>query len=258
MKHAHRKIGIMGAMKEEVADVIGLLSNPTETIIGQRKYISGEINNIPTVVVFSRWGKVAASTTVSALIHKFGITELIFTGVAGAISPELNVGDIVLGKRLVQHDMDSRPLYKQFEIPLLNKIFFESNDKYLRTAEKAIGDFLKPNNFHAVFSSERLQEFKLTHPKLMTGDIASGDVFFSKTTQKETLYEQLPSVLCVEMEGAAVAQVCYEYDIPCTVIRIISDTADEKSQIDFSSFITHISSIYSVEIIRNMYAEFSK
>jgi adenosylhomocysteine nucleosidase len=254
MKHTHRKIGIMGAVQEEVADVIALLSNPKETIIGKRKYISGEINHIPTVVVFSRWGKVAAATTVSALIHKFQITELIFTGVAGAISPDLNIGDIVLGKRLIQHDMDSRPMYKQFEIPLLNKIFFEADENHMKIAESAINNLLETNNFHSIFSSEILQEFNLTNPQLKIGDIASGDVFFSNTQQKETLYEQLPSVLCVEMEGAAVAQVCYEYEIPCTVIRTISDTADEKSHIDFSSFIRHISSIYSAQIIQNMYA----
>ena len=254
MKDVHRKIGIMGAMKEEVADVIELLSNPTETITGQRSYISGEINGISTVVVFSRWGKVAAAATVSALIHEFGITELIFTGVAGGINPDLKIGDIVLGERLVQHDMDPRPMYQQFEIPLLHKIFIEADKNHIKTAENAICRFLKPDNFYAVFSSEIIQKFNLSNPQLHKGDIASGDVFFSKREQKEILHSQLPSVLCVEMEGAAVAQVCYEYKIPCTIIRTISDTADEKSHVDFPSFIKHVSSIYSLQIIQNMYA----
>src|SRR6478752_8004470 len=114
-----KTIAIMGAMPEEIDGVVALLDNCTEFSIGQRTYYSGQINDIDTVVVFSRWGKVAAATTVSALIHHFQITELIFTGVAGAIKDNLKIGDIVLAKRLIQHDMDARPLMNQFEIPLL-------------------------------------------------------------------------------------------------------------------------------------------
>jgi len=112
------KIGIMGAMPEEINGVIALLSNCKTYSIGKRTYFSGQINGIDTVVVFSRWGKVAAATTVTTLIQEFKITDLLFTGVAGAISSDLKIGDIVLGSRFVQHDMDARPLMEQYEIRL--------------------------------------------------------------------------------------------------------------------------------------------
>src|ERR1700754_2022194 len=115
---AERIIGIMGAMPEEIDSITELLSEKRELSTGRRTYTIGKLNGIMTVVVFSRWGKVAAAITVSTLIQKFKVTEIIFTGVAGAIAPQLRIGDIVLGKRLIQHDMDARPIMKQFEIPL--------------------------------------------------------------------------------------------------------------------------------------------
>jgi adenosylhomocysteine nucleosidase len=87
------------------------------------------------------------------------------------------------------------------------------------------------------------------------GDIASGDQFFSSNEQKHALNTQLPDVLCVEMEGAAVAQVCYEYEIPFSIIRTISDVADDQSHIDFPSFINKISSKYAAEIIKNIFKQ---
>jgi len=245
----NKTIGIMGAMPEEIAGVISLINNPQSITIGRRIYTSGTINGITTVVVFSRWGKVAAAATVSALIHHFNITELIFTGVAGAINPELQIGDIVIGKRLIQHDMDARPLMQQFEIPLLGKTYFEIGDSQLAAAQQAITFLLKNEYLINSIGSNALSEFGISKPVLHIGDIASGDKFFANNTDKENLLTTLPDVLCVEMEGAAVAQVCYEYNIPCTVIRTISDTADDTSHIDFPAFIRKISSKYSVAII---------
>lgn len=251
-----RTIGIMGAMPEEIDGVVALLSNCKMTEKGKRRYFSGQINGIDTVVVFSRWGKVAAATTVATLIHEFQITELLFTGVAGAIHSELKIGDIVLAKRLIQHDMDARPLMKQYEIPLLSKTYLESDSTHLAIASKAINTLIENKRLHAVIDDTSLTEFRINQPKLFIGTIASGDQFFSSNAQKHALTEQLPEVLCVEMEGAAVAQVCYEYEIPFSIIRTISDVADDQSHIDFPSFIKKISSKYSTEIIRNIYEGF--
>lgn len=251
-----RTIGIMGAMPEEIDGVVALLSNCKMTEKGKRRYFSGQINGIDTIVVFSRWGKVAAATTVTTLIHEFQITELLFTGVAGAIHSELKIGDIVLAKRLIQHDMDARPLMKQYEIPLLSKTYLESDSTHLAIASKAVNTLIENKRLHAVIDDASLAEFKIHQPKLFIGTIASGDQFFSSNAQKHALTEQLPQVLCVEMEGAAVAQVCYEYEIPFSIIRTISDVADDQSHIDFPSFIKKISSKYSTEIIRNIYEGF--
>jgi adenosylhomocysteine nucleosidase len=252
---AERIIGIMGAMTEEIIGVVNLLSDRTEMTAGMRTYYSGKLNGIKSVVVFSRWGKVAAATTVSTLILEFKITELIFTGVAGAINPDLKIGDIVIAKRLVQHDMDARPLMNRYEIPLLGITFFESQQQ-ITIASDAVNELLENRHLHSVIDTEELKQFGIENPKLFTGDVASGDKFFSNSDDKNELLSKLPTILCVEMEGAAVAQVCYEYQIPLTIIRTISDVADEKSHIDFVSFIREISSKYSVEIIKNIYKRY--
>jgi adenosylhomocysteine nucleosidase len=102
---------------------------------------------------------------------------------------------------------------------------------------------------------EDLAEFNISQPRLFVGEIASGDQFFSSNEQKHNLNAQLPEVLCVEMEGAAVAQVCYEYEIPFSIIRTISDVADDNSHIDFPAFIQKISSKYAAEIIKNIFQQ---
>lgn len=244
----------MGAMPEEIEGVVALLENPLATSMGKRTYFTGQINGIDTVVVFSRWGKVAAATTATTLIHEFKITELLFTGVAGAIHSDLKIGDIVLGKRLLQHDMDARPLMKQYEIPLLSKTYFESDLAHLDRAKKAVQNLFENKTLHAIIATGDLNEFRVSQPKLFIGDIASGDQFFASNEQKHALATQLPNVLCVEMEGAAVAQVCHEYEIPFSIIRTISDTADDQSHIDFPAFIKKISSKYAAEIIKTIFS----
>jgi adenosylhomocysteine nucleosidase len=245
-------IGIMGAMPEEVNGIIHLLTDREEVRLGMRTYYTGQLNGTPTVVVFSRWGKVAAATTVSTLILHFNVSEIIFTGVAGAIDSGLNVGDIVVGKRLIQHDLDGRPLMKQFEIPLLGVQYLEAEPEALDRAVKAVHALLDGNHLFSTIGKKELQTFGIVKPKVVVGDIASGDRFFASSKAKEDLLQKLPGVLCVEMEGAAVAQVCYEYGVSFTVLRTISDTADEQSHIDFPAFIEKISNKYSVEIVKNI------
>ncbi len=243
----------MGAMPEEINGVTNLIANPKTEVFGQRTFTSGQINGIDVVVVFSRWGKVAAAATVVTLIHEYQITELYFTGVAGAIQADLNIGDIVIAKQLVQHDMDARPLMPRYEIPLLSKTFFETNAFEMELASKAVTELLQNKTLHKTIDEFTLSSFNITHPKLVIGNIASGDLFFETNEQKENLNANLPSIACVEMEGAAVAQVCYEYDIPFCVIRTISDAADAQSHIDFPVFIEKIASKYSAEIIINIF-----
>lgn len=247
-----RKVGIMGAMLQEVNDILGILANKEEHHFGNRVFYTGTINNIDVVVVFSRWGKVAAATTVSTLILQFNITELLFTGVAGAISQDLKIGDIVIGKRFYQHDMDARPLMQEFEIPLLGVQYFTTKDNMLLRAEQSIVQLFQNNHHHKYFSADDLEMFGIQQPTIYIGDIASGDQFFSDADSKTNLSQKLPSVLCVEMEGAAVAQVCYEYNIPYCIIRTISDTADEQSTIDFLAFTEKIASKYSLLLVKQL------
>lgn len=247
-----KRIGILGAMPEEISGVVGLLNNKKEVVKGMRTYYTGTINKIEVVVVFSRWGKVASATTVTHLIVEFDITHLIFTGVAGAIDNRLNIGDLVIANSLVQHDLDARPIMNQFEIPLLGKTLLSPPNEMLDLAIKSIGDLIKDNVLMTLIASNEQDQFSLLNPKLIVGQIASGDKFFSNNVDKNNLLEVLPEVLCVEMEGAAVAQVCFEYNIPYIIIRIISDEANETSVVDFKEFVIQIASKFGVAIIEKL------
>lgn len=247
-------LGIMGAMPEEIQNITRLLENKKEIQLGDRTYYTGTLNGISVVVAFSRWGKVAAAATVSALILEFKITGLIFTGVAGGIHSDLKTGDVVAANRLVQHDMDARPLMPRFEIPLLGKTYFEPDPKLLHCADLAIKQLLTEQTLTTEIGAEELGTFGIQQPRLFKGLVASGDKFFSDNAEKDRLLKDLPNVLCVEMEGAAVAQVCYEHGIPFSVIRVISDAADSQSHIDFPRFIKKVAGIYSVEIVKNIIA----
>ena len=202
--------------------------------------------------MFSRWGKVASATTVTHLIIEFGITELIFTGVAGAISQDLNIGDIVIANSLVQHDLDARPIMSRFEIPLLGKIELFPSKEILDIAINRINELVENEGLIHLLSTKEQELFSLENQKVVIGQIASGDQFFSSNLEKENLLAILPNVLCVEMEGAAVAQVCFEYDIPYVIIRTISDVANENSVVDFNEFVSQVASKFGVEIIQKL------
>ncbi|HCC93267.1 MAG TPA: 5'-methylthioadenosine/adenosylhomocysteine nucleosidase [Flavobacteriaceae bacterium] len=249
---SERIIGIMGAIPQEINGVVNLLTNKQEHKIGRRSYFTGELNNQKVVVVYSRVGKVAASATVTTLILEFKVSELIFTGVAGGIHTDVKIGDIVLGQSLIQHDMNAQPLFPAYEIPMLGKAYFEADSSQLQVATTAILEILEEQHLHNVISEKDLDKFNIHQPQLHVGLIGSGDLFFSTNSQKEKLQQNLPEMLCVEMEGAAVAQVCYEFDIPFIIIRTISDDADDHSTLDFNSFIEKISNVYSIEIIKNI------
>jgi adenosylhomocysteine nucleosidase len=247
-----KRIGILGAMPEEISGVVALLTNRIEVVKGKRTYFTGTINEIEVVVVFSRWGKVASATTVTHLIVEFGITQLLFTGVAGAISPELSIGDIVVASSLVQHDLDARPIMERFEIPLLGQKELFTTADLMNQAKIEITDLIATDFFLNVLNSKQFKHFFINKPKVVVGQIASGDQFFSSTIQREKLQQILPDVLCVEMEGAAVAQVCYEYEIPFVIIRTISDEANDNSEINFAEFVSQIASKFGVEIVKKL------
>ena len=128
----------------------------------------------------------------------------------------------------------------------------------MELAQRAVNEILSNSNLHKLITEKDLAAFQIENPKFVMGDIASGDQFFASHVQKEQLTSVLPEVLCVEMEGAAVAQVCFEYGIPFVVIRTISDTADDQSHVDFVAFIKKISSKYSAAIISSIFELLAK
>lgn len=243
-------VGIISAMQEEIQALLNVLENVSTTKKGMREYYSGTLFGKKVVLVFSRWGKVASAATTTQLINDYTIDEIIFTGVAGGIKDELNIGDIVIGKHLYQHDLDARPFYNQFEIPILKNKYIATKDS--TTLLKATKQFI--NTYSEFISKTEAKAFEISIPKAILGDIASGDQFISSLEKIKVLNELLPTTTCVEMEGASVAQVCFEYSIPFSIIRIISDKANDNATIDFSRFANSIASNYALGILKNYFA----
>ncbi len=240
------KIGILGAMDEEINLLGKQMTNCTLEERGKREYINGQLFGHDVCLVFSRWGKVAASSTATTLIERYGVDQLIFTGVAGGVDPSLNIGDIVIADTLIQHDMDVSflPQMKEFEIPLLGRADFPVGKKEVQKAVAAAESWLQ-DNLREEVAPETLEEFGIDMPKVVCGTIASGDQFISSDEKVQYLREKIPNLRCVEMEGAAVAQVAYEYDIPCLVLRTVSDKANDDAVIDFPRFITSVASCFT-------------
>ena len=234
-------------MAQEIDEVKALLTERTIVSIANREFVVGKINGVRCVVAFSKWGKVAATITATLLVQEFGVTDLLFIGTAGALADGLKVGDIVIAKRLVQHDLDARPMISRFELPLLNRIYVNSDPELTALAGRAVSNLINKGVADMV-GAEAVKAFGLA-PRLHFGDIASGDQFVNSDTKRKEILSLLPGIQCVEMEGAAVAQVCLEFDIPFTVIRTISDTADHNARVDFGRFIVEVANAYSRAIV---------
>jgi len=241
-------IGIISAMPEEIEAIQILLQIEKKMVKGMRTYYQGKLFNKKVILVFSRWGKVASATTATQLINDFDVEEIIFTGVAGGVQPDVFVGDIVIGKDLYQHDMDGSPLVKAFEVPLLGKRAFSTHLEKRNQLAQASDQFLQNKN--EFLSKEQFINFEIKRPKIHIGDIASGDQFISSSEQSLKILSNLPTVKCVEMEGAAVAQVCFEYNVPFSIIRTISDNANHHAHVDFPKFAKEIASKYALGILR--------
>jgi adenosylhomocysteine nucleosidase len=176
------------------------------------------------------------------------VTRLIFGGVAGGARPGLAIGDIVVATDLVQHDMDASPLFPRYEVPLLGKARF-ATDAELRTQLAVAARIFVEYDLAACVAAGERAYFEMTVPKVVEGMVASGDKFFASRGEVQELRRRLPDVCCVEMEGAAVAQVCDEYGIPFAVVRTISDSADEHSVHDFPRFAREIARHYSKGVL---------
>ena len=246
------RIGIMSAMREEIHVIISELESTSKVVHGMRTYYTGLLYGTEVVLVFSRWGKVASATTATHLINEFNVDEIIFTGVAGSVDPGVEIGDVVIGRNLFQHDMDASPLVAPLVVPLLDKKYFIANLERNTLLQKAVIGFLS-QGLSAV-NNETLNSFDIDQPSCHLGDIASGDQFISTPSQIKKIRTILPKALCVEMEGASVAQVCFEYDIPFNIVRTISDKADDNSHIDFPRFASEVASLYAHGILENYFS----
>jgi len=202
---------ILSAMPEELEAISATLSHPATHHSGSRDVLRGTISGQPVALAFSRWGKVAAASTAAHLITALRPTRVVFTGIAGALVDDLAIGDMVFAQELFQHDLDASPFFPPTHIPLLNRSGLKTDGVMTERLRDALRRAL----------GERA-------PRTWLADIATGDQVIGRPGQRERVLAAVPNAVCVEMEGAAVAQVCHEFDIPYACVRMISDRADES------------------------------
>lgn len=250
------RIGIMGAMAEEIQLLMEEIEIVSEQTIGMRNYYNGLLYGKEVTLVYSRCGKVAAASTATTLIQQFDVDVILFTGVAGGGNENRRIGDVVISNRLIQHDMDASGVseIKKFEIPLLNKSYFTVDNALLKQAVASANAYLD-KDMRTDVDAKLLKEFGITLPKVAVGTVASGDQFIADGRITRSLAAEIDDLECVEMEGAAVAQVCYEYGVKFMVFRVISDNADEKALFNFNRFIEKTASHFTRGIVKRMIRE---
>jgi len=240
-------LAIMSALLDEQRGLLEQLSNPRRVQRAGRTFWCGQWFGHEVVLVLTKVGKVAAATSTTALIEAFGVDRVVFTGVAGGVGAGVSVGDVVVADAFIQHDMDSSPLFPRFEIPLYGCAAMACDATLTAILMEATRDGLAGVGSH--FHHEEL----LGAPDVHNGLIASGDKFLSSVQEVALVLDGLRTAgheaLAVEMEGAAVAQVCRDYGVPFAAVRTISDRADDSAHMDFSAFVTQVASPYALAIV---------
>ena len=224
------KLAIMGAMKEEIDPLLEFFKDYKVINYADNNYYELTYNGLDIVIAHSKIGKVFASLTASTLIQKFSCDTLLFSGVAGAINPALNIGDLIVATKLCQHDLDITAFGHPYGFVPGGKVFVESSKELLALAKK-------------VAEKENL--------KVIEGTIATGDQFIHSNTTKEFI-EKTFKADALEMEGASVAVVCDALNIPFFILRAISDSANMDAGFDFDEFLqssAKISSNYLIKIV---------
>ena len=223
------KIAIMGAMSEEVAPILEKLGSYTTTEYAGNKYYEATYKGVDVVVAYSKIGKVFSTLTATTLIEHFGCEKLLFSGVAGAINPELKVGDLIVATKLSQHDLDITAFGHPYGYVPEGKVFVETDTKLLALAKEVASELGK---------------------KVKEGVIATGDQFVADEARKNWIGETFGAD-ALEMEGGSVAVVCDALGIPFFILRAISDAADMDASFSFDEFL-ETSAIESAEFVMKM------
>lgn len=227
------KLAVMGAMEEEIEPLLEHFTDVKVTEFAKNKYYEVTYNGLEIVIAYSKIGKVFASLTASTLIEKFGCDTLLFSGVAGGINPELKIGDLIIANKLCQHDLDITAFGHPHGFVPGGAVFVETS-KELNSIAKEVA------------SENGL--------KVIEGVIATGDQFVHSTERKEFI-ESTFKADALEMEGASVAVVCDALNVPCFILRAISDTADMDAGFDFDEFLKSSaknSAEYLIKIINKL------
>lgn len=210
-------IGIIGAMDQEVSQVVAAMTDVVTTDIAGMKFNSGKFCGKDVIVVKSGIGKVNAAMCAQILATTFNVNTLINTGIAGSLKNEINIGDIVLSTDALQHDVDATNFgYELGMIPGMKVSIFKASEELINKAEAACK---KENPELGVFK----------------GRVVSGDQFISDKAIKAKIIDNFQG-FCTEMEGAAIAQVAFLNNVPFLIIRAISDKADDSASMDYDVF----------------------
>ena len=210
------KLGIIGAMDVEVATLKEKMEKATVSTHAGSAYCEGKLEGCPAVVVQCGVGKVNAAICAQILISVFGVTHIVNTGIAGSLSADLDIGDLVISRDAIHHDFDLRFWDRPIgQVPGMDVIAFPADEMLMQQAFAA-AEAENPG-----------------HTKM--GRVASGDQFICSKEQKNTIIENT-GALCAEMEGASIAHTAYRNGIPFVIIRAISDKADDSADMDYPTF----------------------
>ena len=210
------KIGIVGAMAQEVEILSGLMTDKTETRVASAVILEGKINGKAVALLQSGIGKVAAAIGTAALLQLTNPDAVLNTGSAGGVARGLKVGDIVISDETRYHDVDVTAFgYEKGQLPA-NPAAFLSDKKLADLAEKV--------------AQEQGQSVK-------RGLICSGDSFINSEQKIAQIKADFPNVTAVEMEATAIAQVCHAFNVPFVVVRAISDAGDGEASLSFEEFL---------------------
>ena len=234
-------LAVMAALEQEIGDLVARLHDTTTTHIAKRAYVHGfltpasDAERQALIVCVARVGKVAAASTATTLIQHFGARAIVFIGLAGGLdaAQAVRVGDMVVATAVAQHDLDSSPLFPKNQIPLLGVTQLATDTALSARLVSAARD-------STAGTAARVHE----------GLIISGDQFIHSAIARTALQDAWPAALGVEMEGAAVGQVCFEHGVPFAIARTISDRADDQAHVDFPSFLTQVAAPRATALLK--------
>lgn len=234
------RTGIIAAMDSEIRNLSAALEHERSEKIAGREIHYGNLEGQAVAIVLCGCGKVNAAHSATLLACHSKVTRILLTGVSGGLAEGLKVGDIVIGDSFVQHDMDARPLFPLHEIPFEGFSMIEADPelRHLLTAASC-----------SMLAEKKMVE--LAEARSFEGLVVSGDQFLSSSEGRSRVLESLPRACAVDMESAAIAQVCKIADIPLGVMRVISDSADGSAHIDFAKFVEETAAKACAETVRH-------
>jgi len=252
MTESARPLGIIAALPEEVRHLGEALVVDDKTVRGGFSFRQGRLDDRPVALVEAGIGKVNTALVATLLLDHFGCRGLLLTGVAGGIDPALGIGDVVIADRLIQHDYGAitageiKP-YRPGVAPIgesRERLDFELAPDMRGRLQARLTGYAPPELPSSVTGDVPRQ------PSVRFGTILSGDQFINCEATRQRLFDRFHAQ-AVEMEGAAVAQVAAQFQVPCVVVRCLSDLAGGESHLDFAAFLPYAAEI-AAQVLRRI------